>query len=65
MKGTHGRFRQVRMGTCRKFALSANRSLYIHADGEIYSGPGTDIRKVSFEILPDALRVIRGRAVNR
>jgi len=60
MKGTHGRFRQVRMGTCKKFTLSANRSLYIHADGEIYSGPGTDLRKVSVEILPNVLRVVRG-----
>ena len=60
MKGTHGRFKQVRMGKCKKFALSANRPLYIHADGEIFTGPGTDLRKVSFEILPNALKVVRG-----
>jgi diacylglycerol kinase (ATP) len=60
MKGTHGRFKQVRMGTCKKFALSADRPLYIHADGEIFAGPGTDLRKVSFEILPKVLKVVRG-----
>jgi len=60
MKGTHGRFKQVRMGTCKKFTLSADRPLYIHADGEIFTGPGTDLRKVSFEIMPKALRVVRG-----
>jgi YegS/Rv2252/BmrU family lipid kinase len=60
MKGTHGRFKQVRMGTCKKFALSADRPLYIHADGEVFSGPGTDLRKVSFEVLPNALKVVRG-----
>ncbi len=60
MKGTHGRFKQVRMGTCKKFSLTANRPLYIHADGEIFSGPGTDLRKLSFEILPDALKVVKG-----
>ena len=60
MKGTHGRFKQVRMGACKKFSLSANRPLYIHADGEIFTGPGTDIRKVSFEVLPNALKVVRG-----
>ena len=60
MKGTHGRFKQVRMGSCKKFTLSADRPLYIHADGEIFSGPGTDLRKVSFEILPNALKVVRG-----
>ena len=65
MKGTHGRFRQVRMGTCRRFSITADRPLYIHADGEIFSGPGTDLRKVSFEVLPGALRVVRGGSVNK
>jgi YegS/Rv2252/BmrU family lipid kinase len=60
MKGTHGRFKQVKMGTCKKFTLTADRPLYIHADGEIYSGPGTDLRGASFEILPNALKVVRG-----
>ena len=60
MKGTHGKFKEVKMGTCKKFSLNANRPLYIHADGEIFSGLGTDIRKVSFEVLPNALKVVRG-----
>ena len=60
MKGTHGRFKQVKMGTCKKFALTADRPLYIHADGEIYSGPGSDVRTVSFEVLPNALKVVKG-----
>ena len=60
MKGTHGKFKEVKMGTCKKFSLNANRPLYIHADGEIFSGLGTDVRKVSFEILPNALKVVRG-----
>lgn len=61
MKGTHGRFKQVKMGTCKKFTLTADRPLYIHTDGEIFSGPGTDVREVSLEILPNALNVIRGK----
>ena len=61
MKGTHGRFKEVTMGTCKKFTLTADRPLYIHADGEIFSGPGSDVRQVSFEILPNALRVVRGK----
>jgi YegS/Rv2252/BmrU family lipid kinase len=60
MKGTHGRFKQVKMGTCKKFTISSDRPLYIHADGEIYTGPGTDLHEASIEILPDALKVIRG-----
>jgi len=60
MKGTHGRFKQVYLGACKKFTLSADRPLFIHADGEIFSGPGTDLRKVTFEVLPGALKVVRG-----
>ncbi|MCC6501140.1 MAG: diacylglycerol kinase family lipid kinase [Anaerolineales bacterium] len=60
MKGTHGRFKEVKMGACKKFSLTADRPLYIHTDGEIFSGPGTDVRKVNFEILPNALKVVRG-----
>ncbi|HSM71084.1 MAG TPA: diacylglycerol kinase family protein, partial [Anaerolineales bacterium] len=29
MKGTHGRFKQITMGTCKKFTISADRPLYI------------------------------------
>jgi YegS/Rv2252/BmrU family lipid kinase len=60
MKGTHGRFKEVRMGVCKTFSLKADRPLYIHADGEIFSGPGTDLREVSFEVLPNALKVVKG-----
>jgi diacylglycerol kinase family enzyme len=48
------------MGSCKTFSLTANRPLYIHADGEILSGPETDLRKVSFQILPKALKVVKG-----
>jgi diacylglycerol kinase (ATP) len=60
MNGTHGRFKQVTMGTCKKMSVTANRALYIHTDGEVYSGFGTNIRKVTFEVLPGALKVVRG-----
>jgi diacylglycerol kinase family enzyme len=59
MKGTHGNFKQVTMGSCKKMMVSADRPLYMHADGEVYSGFGTDIRKVTFEIIPNTLRVVR------
>ena len=60
MNGTHGRFQQVTMGSCKTMSVSADRPMYIHCDGEIYSGFGTDVRKVTFEVLPGALRVVRG-----
>jgi len=60
MKGTHGRLKPIKMGTFKKFSIKADRPLYIHTDGEIFSGPGSDLRGVTFEILPKALKVVRG-----
>jgi diacylglycerol kinase (ATP) len=60
MNGTHGRFDLVKMGTCRKFSLDSARPVYIHADGEIYTSFGSNLRKVEFEILPGALKVVKG-----
>jgi YegS/Rv2252/BmrU family lipid kinase len=59
MKGTHGRFKPVRMGTCRKMAVSSDVPLYVHADGEIYAGFGTDIRRLEVEILPGAVHFLK------
>jgi diacylglycerol kinase (ATP) len=61
MKGTHRRFiKQIRMGVCKKFAMTSDRPLYVHADGEIFTSFGSNLHKVSFEIIPNALKVVRG-----
>ncbi|MCE9647126.1 MAG: diacylglycerol kinase family lipid kinase [Chloroflexi bacterium] len=60
MKGTHMRFKQIRMGEFTKFNLSSDRPLYIHADGEIFTSFGSNLRRVNFEILPNALKVVKG-----
>lgn len=60
MKGTHGRFKPVTLGTCKRMSVSADRPLYIHADGEIYTGFGSNLRKLTCEILPAALKLVRG-----
>ena len=59
MKGTHGRFPQISMGACKTMSVESDRPMYIHADGEIYTSFGSNLRKVTFEILPQALRVIK------
>jgi diacylglycerol kinase family enzyme len=58
MKGTHGRFRQVKMGQVKVLTLESDRPLYIHTDGEIFAGFGTDVRDLSIKVLPAALEVI-------
>ncbi len=58
MKGTHGRFEQVRMGSLKKLALKSDRPLFIHIDGEVFADFGSDVRELIIEILPGALEVI-------
>jgi diacylglycerol kinase (ATP) len=60
MQGTHGKFPQVKMGTCKKLSLTSEKPLYIHADGEIFTNFGSNLKSVTFEVLPNALRVVRG-----
>ena len=59
MKGTHGRFKQVRMGTCRKMVVTSKQPVYVHCDGEIYAGFGTDVRKLTIQILPNAIHFLK------
>lgn len=60
MKGTHGKFEPVTLGTCKKMTVWADRPMYIHADGEIYTSFGSNLHSLSFELLPGALQVVRG-----
>lgn len=60
MKGTHMRFKQIRMGQFKRLTLTSDLPLYIHADGEIFTSFGSNLKKVSFEIIPQALKVVHG-----
>lgn len=58
MKGTHGRFKQVRMGQFRQLKLQSERPITIHADGEVICGFGTEVKNVTIEVVPEALELI-------
>jgi diacylglycerol kinase (ATP) len=58
MKGTHGRFKQVRMGEFQRLELSSDRPLFIHTDGEIYAGFGMNIQRLEVEILPGEIGIL-------
>ncbi|GAB1469238.1 diacylglycerol kinase family lipid kinase [Chloroflexota bacterium] len=60
MNGTHMRFKQIRMGAFKKLAITSDRPMYIHADGEIFTSFGSNLKKADFEILPQALKVVQG-----
>lgn len=58
MNGTHGRFRQVRMGQCKSMTVESDIPFILHTDGEIIYGFGSNVHKLSIEILPQALEII-------
>ncbi len=63
MKGTHAGFSQVLTGECRRLSLQADRPLFVHIDGEIRAGFGSDLRQLSVDILPGALQVVSDAVV--
>jgi diacylglycerol kinase family enzyme len=58
MRGTHERFKQVRLGTFQRLELQSDRPLLIHTDGEIFAGFGVDVHSLKAEILPGALEIM-------
>jgi len=60
MNGTHGRFACVRMGDLTRLTLVSDKPLYIHTDGEIFTDFASNLRGIEVEMLPGALRVVRG-----
>jgi diacylglycerol kinase (ATP) len=58
MKGTHTRFPQVKSGKFRKMEIQSDRPLYIHADGEIFAGFGTNLHQLTLEVVEGAIEVV-------
>ncbi|OGO61627.1 MAG: hypothetical protein A2029_12565 [Chloroflexi bacterium RBG_19FT_COMBO_47_9] len=58
MKGTHGRFKQVRLGKVHTMQIKADKPITIHADGEVIAGFGTDVRNVTVEVIPSAVEIM-------
>jgi diacylglycerol kinase (ATP) len=59
MNGTHGKFKEVKMGTCRMMKIDSKQPLYIHIDGEIYAGLGTDIHHLTIQLHPGAIQFLK------
>ncbi|NIM96147.1 MAG: YegS/Rv2252/BmrU family lipid kinase [Anaerolineales bacterium] len=58
LNGTHGRFKQVRMGQFQRIHIDYNRPMAIHTDGEIFTSFTSDVSEVSIEVMPDEINVI-------
>ena len=58
MNGTHGRFKQVRMGHFRELELKSEEPVTIHLDGEVFAGLDSTVTELQLKVLPNAMRVI-------
>jgi len=61
MRGTHGKFRQVRMGTMKRMQIRSDPQarLLVHADGEIVVGyEDHSVRDIEVGVLPGALSLV-------
>jgi diacylglycerol kinase (ATP) len=58
MKGTHGRFKQVRLGKFRHLEVKSELPITIHADGEVICGFGSGTKNVKIEVVPQAIEII-------
>lgn len=58
MRGTHLGFSPIKAETFKTISIRSDRPLYIHFDGEIYSGFTSNTRALTIEIIPQALQVM-------
>ncbi len=58
IRGTHGRFPDVRIGTLSNLLIESDRPLTIHTDGEIFSSTDDNVTKIAIELEPGALQII-------
>jgi YegS/Rv2252/BmrU family lipid kinase len=58
MNGTHGRFKQIRLGKLRRIQIQSEKPVTVHADGEIIADFKTGVKKVTIEIVPSAVELM-------
>lgn len=58
MRGEHLRFSQIRMGTFQDIEIEAQDTMYIHMDGEIFSGFSSNLRYLRAKQIPKAMTVM-------
>ena len=58
MRGTHERFKEVRLGEFRELELEADHSLLIHTDGEIFANATNNVRELTVKVFPKAIRLL-------
>jgi diacylglycerol kinase (ATP) len=58
MRGTHGRAKQVHMGTFKTMQLMSKQPMLIHTDGELVAVDSDNVRKLEISVVPAALQLV-------
>ena|SRR3990172_7906396 len=58
MKGSQGRFKQIRMGEIKQMEIRCPQPLTLHTDGETYAGFRSDVHHLKIKVVPKALEVL-------
>ncbi|HVN56278.1 MAG TPA: diacylglycerol kinase family protein [Anaerolineaceae bacterium] len=58
LNATHPRLPYVRTAEFQTLEIESNRPLYVHTDGEIIAGLGSDLRRLSVRVLHGALETV-------
>ena len=58
MRGTQGRFDQIKMGTLKEISIECPQPLVLHLDGETFAGFRSDVHNLKMKVLPKALDVL-------
>lgn len=58
LKGTQGKFGDVKMGTAKTIEIESPQSFTIHIDGETFSGFNSNVHRLKISVVPQALEVL-------
>ena len=58
MKGSHLPHPKIKYGDFNKISIQADQPLFIHLDGEVFSGFSSNIKNVKVKLHPKAIRII-------
>ena len=58
MSGTHLKHPKVKFGDFKDMVVESDSPMFIHIDGEVFSGFTSDLRKITVTMEHEALRVV-------
>lgn len=58
MRGSQGKFKQVKMGEIKSMEITCPQPLTLHIDGETYAGFASNVHNLKIQVLPAALEIL-------